>query len=230
MKIDILTLFPEITDQLINYSILSRAIEKDIVDISSTDIREFSKDKHKKVDDYPYGGGPGMVMGPQPIDDCLDHIETTNTHVVYMSPRGQVLDQNKAKALSQKSHIAIICGHYEGIDQRIIDTRVDEEISIGDYILTGGELAAMVVVDSVVRLLDGALGNDQSSTDESFENYLLEHDQYTRPQIYKNLEVPPVLLSGNHQEIENYRHNNSLQITKERRPDLYKKYISQKDK
>lgn len=224
MKIDILSLFPGFTEYFTNVSIISRAVDADLLDINSINIRDYSKNKHNKVDDYPYGGGPGMVLTPQPVIEAIIDVSTNESYVINMSPRGKKFDQNLAKELSYKDHLILLCGHYEGIDQRVIDNYVDLEISIGDFILTGGELPAMVIVDAVARLLPEVLGNKESSEIESFENYLLEYDQYTRPQNYKGLEVPDILLSGNHQLIEEYRLKNSIEITKKRRPDLYKLY------
>ncbi|NLW42038.1 MAG: tRNA (guanosine(37)-N1)-methyltransferase TrmD [Tissierellia bacterium] len=223
MKFDILTLFPEFTDSIKNYSIIKRGISEELVEVNSINIRDFSLNKHKKVDDYPYGGGPGMVMTPQPLSDCIKSVQKENSYIIYLSPRGKVFTQDVAINLSKKEHIVLICGHYEGIDQRIIDKYVDEEISIGDYILTGGELGALVLVDSISRLLPGVLGNEESSVDESFSNNLLEYHQYTRPSIFEGLEVPEVLLSGNHKEIEEYRKQEAIDITMSVRPDMLKK-------
>lgn len=220
MKVNILTIFPEFTDSIKTWSIISRAVESGIVEINSVDIREFSENKHKKVDDYPFGGGPGMVMTPQPIHDAMASVKSEDTHVIYMSPMGRPLTQSKLVELSNKSELTILCGHYEGIDQRIIDEHVDEEISLGDYILTGGELPAMVLVDGVIRLLPGALNNEASSVDESFSNDLLEHSQYTRPREYLGKEVPEVLLSGNHKLIEEYKLYSAMRNTILKRPDL----------
>lgn len=223
MKIDILTLFPEFFSNLLNWSIIGKAVDKNILNIEFINIRDFSINKHKKVDDYPYGGGPGMVMTPQPLSDCIKSVQKENSYIIYLSPRGKVFTQDVAINLSKKEHIVLICGHYEGIDQRIIDKYVDEEISIGDYILTGGELGALVLVDSISRLLPGVLGNEESSVDESFSNNLLEYHQYTRPSIFEGLEVPEVLLSGNHKEIEEYRKQEAIDITMSVRPDMLKK-------
>ena len=230
MKVDILTLFPEFSSMLTEYSILSRDVENRNLEVNSVNIRDYTLNKHKKVDDYPYGGGPGMVMTPQPVIDAIKDVTNDNSYVVFMSPRGKVLDQKVAHELSSKEHIVILCGHYEGIDQRVIDNYVDLEVSIGDYILTGGELPAMVLVDAVARLLPEVLGNDQSAQVESFNNYLLEYDQYTRPREYEGMEVPDILLSGNHNLIDEYRLENAKKITKDRRPDLYKKYMEHKNR
>lgn len=223
MKFDVLTLFPDFVNSIREYSVIGRGINAEILEINIVDIRRFSLDKHKKVDDYPYGGGPGMVMTPQPLADSIKSVIKENSHVIYLSPRGRVFNQKIAKEISNKDHVVLICGHYEGIDQRIIDKYVNEEISIGDYILTGGELGAMVLIDSISRLIPGVLGNEESHVDESFSNNLLEYHQYTRPQIFQEMEVPKVLLSGNHKEIENYRKKVSIDLTKSIRPDLIDK-------
>lgn len=222
MKIDILTLFPEMFEAL-EHSILKRAKENKLFSLQVTDIREFSADKHKKCDDYPYGGGSGMVMTPQPLYDAIMSKKNDKSKVVYLSPKGKVFNQAKSVEYSKQEHLIFVCGHYEGIDQRIIDLCVDEELSIGDYILTGGELASMVVIDSLARNIEGVLGNKDSTLDESFSKPLLEYPHYTRPQNFMGLEVPSVLLSGNHKEIETFRTQKAFEITKERRPDLLDK-------
>ena len=217
-----MTLFPEIFNSYMNESIMKRAIEKGIIDCKVYNIRDFSENKHKKVDDYPFGGGAGMVMTPQPIIDTYKHIVETNKienpRVIYLTPKGKVHCQEIAKKLSIEEDVILLCGHYEGIDQRVIDMIVTDEISIGDYVLTGGELAALVVIDSISRLIPGVLGQN-----ESFENNLLEYPQYTRPRVYEGMEVPEVLLSGNHKKIDEWRREESIKITKERRPDLLDK-------
>ncbi len=222
MKIDILTLFPEMFDNL-KMSILGRAQEKNIIKVNTVNIRDFSKDKHKKCDDYPFGGGAGMLMTPQPLYDAIMSVKTEDSYVVYMSPRGNVLTGKKVINYAKTiGHLIIVCGHYEGIDQRIIDLCVDEEVSIGDYVLTGGELPAMVLVDSVSRYVDGVL-SEGSTDEESFSNNLLEYPQYTRPAEFMGLKVPEVLTSGNHEKVKEWRYEQSLAVTKERRPDLLKK-------
>lgn len=227
MKFRILTLFPEMFESFMNTSIIGRAVEKGKIIVECENIRDYSTNKHKKVDDYPFGGGAGMVMGIQPLKDALLAGEQSAKHLtVYLSPRGQTLTQEKAHALAQYQSLTLICGHYEGIDQRFIDHYVDEEISIGDYILTGGELGAMVLVDTVSRLLDDVLQNDLSAEEESFTQFLLEYDQYTRPAVFEGLEVPPVLLSGNHKVIEEWRLENAILTTSKKRPDLLKKYLA----
>ncbi len=218
MKFDVLTLFPQMFTPL-RESIIGRAVEKKLIEINLIDIRDFSKDKHKKVDDTPYGGGAGMVMMPNVVYDAYKSVETENSKVIYMSPKGQTLNQKKVKELSHENHLIILCGHYEGIDQRVIDKIVDEEISIGDYVLTGGELPAMVLIDSVSRYIEGVLKAD-SIKEESFSDGLLEYPQYTRPELFEGVRVPEVLLSGNHQNIEKWRKENAIKVTSEKRPDL----------
>ena len=220
MKFDILTLFPEMFEAL-NHSILERAQKCDKISINLVNIRDFSKDKHKKVDDTPFGGGAGMVMTCQPLFDAIKSVKTENSKVVYMSPKGYLLKQSRVVELAKCEHIIIVCGHYEGIDQRVIDYFDMEEISIGDYVLTGGELPAMVLVDAVSRYVDGVLSAG-STDEESFSNGLLEYPQYTKPREFEGLVVPDVLLNGNHKEIEKWKKEQSLKITKQRRPDLLK--------
>ena len=223
MKIDILTLFPNMFSGL-NESILGRAQEKNLLEINVVNIRDFSKDKHKKCDDAPFGGGAGMVMMAQPICDAFDSLDITeDTCRIYVSPKGKRLDQNLVKELAQKKHLVILCGHYEGVDQRALDLNIDMEVSIGDYVLTGGEIPAMVIIDSVSRFVPEVLGSAHSAEDESFSDNLLEYPQYTRPQNFRGLEVPQILLSGNHGKIDEWRYNKKLEITKEKRPDLLKK-------
>ena len=218
MKFDVLTLFPEMFEPL-KYSIIGKAVEKELIDINLINIRDFSKDKHKKVDDTPYGGGAGMVMRPDVVYDAYNSVKTENCKVIYMSPQGKKLNQEKVENLSKEKHLIILCGHYEGIDQRVIDKIVDEEISIGDYVLTGGEIPAMVLIDSVSRYIEGVLKQD-SIKEESFSNGLLEYPQYTRPEIFEGELVPEVLLSGHHENIKKWRKEQSLNITKKKRPDL----------
>lgn len=224
MKIKILTLFPEMFAPVMGGSILGRAQQRGLISIEAIDIRPFSERKHKNTDDDPFGGGAGMVMLAQPIVDAMRHAmgEGFRGRRIYMSPRGQTLTQKKVEELSQEEELILLCGHYEGVDQRAIDLCVDEELSIGDYVLTGGELAAMVVADSVARLIPGVLGCAQSAQSESFSSGLLEYPQYTRPRVYEGLAVPDVLLEGNHALIEDWRYEQALRITLARRPEMLK--------
>ena len=221
MKFDVLTLFPEMFE-ILHQSIIGKAIEKDLIHIQITNIRDFSKDKHKKVDDTPYGGGAGMIMKPDVVYDAYKSVKDEHAKVIYMSPQGEKLNQKKVEELAKESHLIILCGHYEGIDQRVLDKIVDEEISIGDYVLTGGEIPAMVLIDSVSRYVEGVLKED-SIKEESFSNGLLEYPQYTRPEVFEGMKVPEVLLSGHHENIEKWRKEKSLEITKKKRPELLEK-------
>ena len=218
MKFDILTLFPEMFDSL-KQSIIGKAIEKDLININLINIRDFSKDKHKKVDDTPYGGGAGMVIRPDVVYDAYNSVKTEDAKVIYMSPQGKTLNHKKVVDLSKEKHLILLCGHYEGIDQRVLDEIVDEEISIGDYVLTGGELPAMVIIDSVSRYVEGVI-SQESTSEESFSNDLLEYPQYTRPEIFNGVKVPDVLISGHHENIRKWREEKSLEFTKNKRPDL----------
>lgn len=224
MKFDILTLFPEMFE-VFNYSIIGRAKKRNLIDINLINIRDFSKNKHKKVDDTPYGGGAGMVMKADVVYDAYKSVKHENSKVIYLSPQGKKLNQKKVEELSKIENIILLCGHYEGVDQRVLDEIVDEEISIGDYVLTGGELPAMVLIDSVSRYVEGVL-NKESTKEESFSNGLLEYSQYTRPEIFLGKQVPEVLKSGNHKKIEEWRRNNSLLNTLKKRPDL----LNEKDR
>ena len=222
MKIDILTLFPEMFAPLYE-SIIGRAQKAGKIEINVINIRDFSLDKHKKCDDYPFGGGAGMVMMPQPIFDAINHVDGEHKALrIFTSPRGDKFSQTTVKELVNYDHIVILCGHYEGIDERIIELCIDREISIGDYVLTGGELPAMVMVDAVSRYVDGVIATE-SLKEESFSSNLLEYPQYTRPQEFMGKKVPDVLLSGNHAEINKWRAQKSLEITEQKRPDLLKK-------
>ncbi len=222
MQFDVLTLFPEMFSSL-NESIIGRAKKNEQINIKLINIRDFSEDKHNKVDDTPYGGGAGMVMKPDVVYRAYKSLENKeNAKVIYMSPQGKTLNQKKVVELSKESHLIILCGHYEGIDQRVLDKIVDEEISIGDYVLTGGELPAMVLIDSVSRYVEGVL-NKNSVEEESFSKGMLEYPQYTRPEEFEGIKVPEVLLSGNHGEIEKWRTEKQIEITKKKRPDLLKK-------
>ena len=221
MKFDVLTLFPEMFSA-VKQSIIGRAIEKDLISINLINIRDFSKDKHKKVDDTPYGGGAGMVIKPDVVYNAYKSISDKNAKVIYLSPQGSVLTQKKIESLAKENHLILLCGHYEGIDQRVIDEIVDEEISIGDYILTGGEIPAMVLIDSVSRYIEGVLKKD-SISEESFSKGLLEYPQYTRPEEFLNKKVPEVLISGHHFNVRKWRREQSLKNTYKKRPDLLEK-------
>ncbi|MBR5508039.1 MAG: tRNA (guanosine(37)-N1)-methyltransferase TrmD [Clostridia bacterium] len=226
MKFHVLTLFPEMFSGVLHSSMLGRAEEKGILNFNLINIRDFSGNKHNRVDDAPYGGGRGMVMQPQPVFDAYMSVaEKTNEkpYVIYMSPKGKVFDQQKAIELSKKEDVVIICGHYEGIDQRVLDEIVDEDISIGDYVLTGGEIPAMAIIDSVSRMIGGVLPDEESFTEESHFDGLLEYPHYTRPPVFHGVAVPEVLTSGDHAKIAEWRRRQSLLITKEKRPDLYEK-------
>ncbi|OEF98572.1 tRNA (guanosine(37)-N1)-methyltransferase TrmD [Desulfuribacillus alkaliarsenatis] len=221
MKIDVLTIFPEMFTGVLESSILKRASEKALVEFNTIDFREYATDKHKVVDDYPYGGGGGMVLKPEPIFNAIESLKTAEkTRILLMCPQGTPYSQGKAEELSQEEHLVFICGHYEGYDERIRQQLVTDEISVGDYILTGGEIPAMVVIDSVVRLIPGVLGNQTSAVQDSFSTGLLEHPHYTRPSEFRNMKVPDVLIGGNHKLIEQWRRQQSLLRTAKRRPEL----------
>ncbi|MEC2073083.1 tRNA (guanosine(37)-N1)-methyltransferase TrmD [Alkalihalophilus marmarensis] len=223
MKIDVLTLFPEMFEGVFGSSILKKAKEEGHVSYQAVDFREYTTNKHKKVDDYPYGGGAGMVLSPQPIFDAVDDLKQqndTSPRVIMLCPQGERYTQAKAEELAKEEHLILLCGHYEGYDERIRKHLVTDEISIGDYVLTGGELGAMVIADSVTRLLPNVLGNEESAVTDSFSTGLLEHPQYTRPAEFRGMEVPDVLLSGHHANVERWRKKESLKRTLERRPDL----------
>ncbi len=230
MIFDIMTLFPELVEYVLGESIIGRAQKNGVVEICTYNIRDFSKDKHRRVDDTPYGGGKGMLMMAPPIYDCYRAVceKRTDTvrskRVIYMSPAGKILTQDKVKELSTYDELIILCGHYEGVDRRVIDEIVDEEISIGDYVLTGGEIPACILVDSVARLVDGVLSDSECHEKESISGGLLEYPQYTRPYEFHGAVVPDVLISGHHENIDKWRLEQSISITKERRPDLYDSY------
>lgn len=231
MRIDIASLFPAMCESFLKESIIGRAISRNLVKIFCHNIRDYSKDKHKRVDDYPYGGGKGMLMTPQPIYDC--YLSVCNEimfkpYVIYMSPKGNLLNQKKSISFLEKENIFIFCGHYEGVDQRIIDEIVDEEISIGDYVLTGGELPALVLTDSIVRLCDGVLSEKECFEKESHYNGILEFPQYTRPREWKGRKVPEVLLSGHYDNIKKWRIQKALEFTYNKRPDIFYKYMNKK--
>ena len=220
MQIDIVTLFPDIFFGPFSESIIGRAISKGIVKINCVDLRNYTDDKHRTVDDTPYGGGPGMLMKAEPLFKAVEDCKSDDSLVILTTPQGKPYNQKMAEELSHKKHLVFVCGHYEGVDQRVIDELIDHEVSVGDYILTGGELAAMVLVDAVMRFVPGVLGNEDSPHDESFSNGLLEYPHYTRPADFKGLCVPEVLLSGHHKNIEEWRQKKAIEITKKLRPDM----------
>ena len=230
MRIDIVTLFPDVFFGPFAESIIGRAIKDKIVSIGTVNPRDFTEDTHRTVDDTPYGGGPGMLMMADPLFRAIESCKKEGSCVILTSPRGEVFNQKAARELVREKHLIIVCGHYEGIDERVRDTLIDREISIGDYVLTSGNIPAMVIVDSVVRLLPGVLGDDSSSEEESFSDNLLEYPQYTRPVEYRGMEVPDVLLSGNHKLIKEWRKKQSIKITKEKRPDLYENFLMEENK
>ena len=220
MKIDVLTLFPEMFVAL-DSSLIGKARKKGLFELNCHDIRDYSADKHKRCDDAPFGGGAGMVMMPQPIHDCITAVDPLHTAKrIYLSPRGKVLTQQLVRQLAQEQHLLLLCGHYEGVDQRVLDMDIDMELSVGDYVLSGGELPAMVVIDCVLRYIPDVLGNSESTVEESFSQPLLEYPQYTRPQEFLGVQVPEVLLSGNHKNIGEWRKQQSLELTRKNRPDL----------
>ncbi len=229
MRFDIMTLFDREVSDFLHTSILGRAIKNGLFEVKCHNIRDYTEDKQKRVDDAPYGGGMGMVMQAAPIRNCFDHIlsEIPNKkpHVIYMTPKGKRFTQTRAKKLLKHENIVILCGHYEGVDQRILDAIVDEEISVGDYVLTGGELPAMIVVDTVARMIEGVLSDPVCYKDESIYSGLLEHPHYSRPEVFEGVKVPDILLSGHHANIEAWRKEQALAITKQRRPDLYRAYL-----
>jgi len=234
LKIELLTIFPEMFDSFLNTSILGRAQAAGHIEVHATDIRPFSASKHKNTDDYPFGGGAGMLMTPQPVADAIKSVTQPpfSGKRIYMSPRGKCLTQALAQELSVEKELVILCGHYEGVDQRVLDKYIDMEISIGDYVLTGGETAAMVLIDCVARLIPGVLGSEESAGDESFSNAgLLEYPQYTRPRVFEDMEVPEVLLNGDHKKINQWRREQALLVTAKMRPDLLETApISEKEK
>ena len=226
INFDVLTLFPQMFDAILKDSIIGRAIKKNIIKLNCHNIRDYTVDKHKKVDDSPYGGGKGMIMQAQPIYDCYNEViknEVKKPHTIYMSPQGKTLTQKKALKLSKLNNIVILCGHYEGVDQRILDEIVDEEISIGNFVLTGGEIPALALIDCISRLVQGVLADDVCFTDESHFSGLLEYPQYTRPPVFLGKKVPEVLLSGNHKEIEKFKKEKAIEVTKKKRKDLINK-------
>ncbi|MCT4598731.1 MAG: tRNA (guanosine(37)-N1)-methyltransferase TrmD [Vallitalea sp.] len=234
MKYKILTLFPDMIEQGLSSSIIGKAREKNLINIETINIRDFAFNKHKQVDDYPYGGGAGMVMQPEPIYEACKSImedEQNKPRVIYLTPQGKTFNQEMAMELSQEEELVFLCGHYEGVDERVIDMVVTDEVSIGDYVLTGGELAVMVMIDAISRLIPNVLSNDTSAETETFDDNLLEYPQYTRPAVFMDKKVPDVLLSGHHKNIENWRREQSLVRTYNKRPDLLDKAnLSDKDK
>ena len=227
MRIDIATLFPKMCDSVLGESIVGRGIRNGFIEIYTHDIRPYTENKHNRVDDKPYGGGTGMLMQAQPIYDCIMAIKSQmnlKPRIVYMSPQGEVLTQNKVRELAAEPWLILLCGHYEGVDQRVLDKIVDEEISIGDYVLTGGELPALVMIDAVARMCPGVLSAEECFTEESHFGGLLEYPHYTKPEVWEGEAVPPVLLTGHHKNIAEFRHKMSVEITKQRRPDMYAKY------
>ena len=231
MNYHIMTLFPEMIEQSMSTSIMGKAIEKGIISVEAVNIRDYTLDKHKKVDDYTYGGGAGMLMAAQPIYDCHKAIASKigtdkKVRTIYVTPQGSVFDQRMAEELSTEEDLIFLCGHYEGIDERVLEEVVTDYVSIGDYVLTGGELPALVMMDCISRLVPGVLNNEESAQTESFDDGLLEYPQYTRPEEWMGKRVPEVLMSGHHANIEKWRLQQSIERTKERRPDLYEKYIN----
>lgn len=226
MNIDVLTLFPEMINPIAEASILGRACKSGILSINAVNIRDYTQNRHKKTDDTPYGGGAGMVMSAQPVFDALRSVGAEKKRIIYMSPRGRILDKELVVELAEEENLVFLCGHYEGIDERIIDYWHPEEVSIGDYILTGGELAAMVVIDAVARMVPEVLGNSESHSEESVYSGLIEYPQYTKPQKYEGMEVPEVLLSGNHKLIHLWKFEKACEITRKRRPDLWEKFLA----
>ncbi len=220
MRIDILTLFPEIFRGAFDESIVKRAREKGVVEIHLHNIRDYTHDRHRKADDRPFGGGPGMVLKPEPVFECVESIGAPEGSLIYLTPQGQRFSQTKAEELARRERLVLLCGHYEEIDERIRTVLVGEEISIGDYVLSNGEMPAMVVVDCVVRLIPGVLGDDESARTESFTSGILDYPQYTRPAEFRGMKVPEILLSGNHQEIRKWREHKALERTQKVRPDL----------
>lgn len=232
MRIDIITLFPEMFDPIINESIIGRAQKSGAIEIACHQLRYFAFDKHKRVDDTPYGGGMGMLMKAEPIALCFEDIcrqTKVKPHFIYMSPQGKTLTQQRLKELAEIDNICILCGHYEGVDQRLLDAFVDEEISIGDYVLTGGELPAMVLTDALARMVPGVLTNNECFTEESHFNGLLEYPQYTKPSSWRGMDVPDVLLSGHHANIAKWRKEKSIENTLKKRPEMLKKYKEQQE-
>ncbi|MDR0570560.1 MAG: tRNA (guanosine(37)-N1)-methyltransferase TrmD [Clostridiales Family XIII bacterium] len=229
MKIQTLTLFPGMFQAVMGESIVGRAIEKGLLELEVINIRDYSEDKHRKTDDYPFGGGAGMVMTPQPVFSALEAVGTHGKRLIYMSPRGRALDQALVGELAREDGMVLLCGHYEGLDERVLSYFSMEEISLGDFILTGGELPAMALIDAVVRLLPGALGNPGAHEEESFCSGLLEYPQYTQPRVFRGMAAPETLVSGNHRLIRLWKFEESVKLTLERRPDLFAAFLARKD-
>jgi len=234
MRIDVITVFPNIIENPLNESILRQARKRIDLDIRIMDLRDFSPDKHRTVDDTPYGGGPGMILKPEPIFAALESIfeqdgDRTAARVVLPTPQGKMFTQEIAEDLSHSNHLVFICGHYKAIDQRVIDAWVTDEISIGDFVLSGGEIPSLLMIDAIVRLIPGVLGDIDSAKTDSFQNYLLDCPYYTRPEVFRGFKVPEILLSGHHEKIEEWRQNQKIERTRSRRPDLYKKFLQHKN-
>lgn len=233
MVFHVLTLFPEMIREGMNYSIMKRAMEAGALSLNPVNIRDYTIDKHNKVDDYPYGGGAGMLMQAQPVYDAFKAVESTcskRPRVIFLTPQGKTFNQSMAREFAAEEELVFLCGHYEGIDERVLEEIVTDEVSIGDYVLTGGELPAMVMMDTIARLIPGVLNNEDSAQDESFAGNLLEYPQYTRPEVWMDKRVPAVLLSGHHANIQKWRLEQSVERTKKKRPDLYQKYEEEQAK
>ena len=225
MRIDVLTLFPELFPGPLGGSIVGRAVKQDLVEVNAIDVRSFAKDARGTVDDKPYGGGPGMLMVPDVLTEAIESVRKPGTVVVLTSPRGEVFNQKLAMELAQVEHLVLVAGHYEGVDQRVIDLAIDREISLGDFVMSSGNIAAMAIADAVIRLLPGVLGDDESAVEESHSMGLLEYPQYTRPPVFRGMKVPDCLLSGDHGKVAEFRKLEAERITRERRPDLWEKYL-----
>lgn len=226
MRIDIISAVPDLLQSPLNHSIIGRARKEQIVNIYIHDLRDYSEDKHRKIDDYPYGGGPGMVLSPQPIFSCIEKLKDERKYeeIIFTAPDGDMFDQKSANNLSVKKNLIILCGHYKGVDQRVRDTLITKEYSIGDYVLSGGELPALVITDAIVRLLPGSLGDSESALTDTFQDELLEGPVYTRPADFKNMKVPEILLSGDHKKVRQWKFEKSLEWTRKKRPELFKKF------
>ncbi|WII71135.1 tRNA (guanosine(37)-N1)-methyltransferase TrmD [Bdellovibrio sp. 22V] len=229
LKIDVITLFPEMIEGAVSHGVLGQALKSDLLVVQAHTPREFASDRHRTVDDRPFGGGDGMIMLPETLEKTIQKVQHKNSKVLYLSPQGKVLTDEKARALSKEEHLVFICGRYGGIDQRIINSFVDEEISVGDYVLSGGELGALIVIDALARFIPGVLGHNESADKDSFSAGLLEHPNFTRPREYLEQEVPEILLSGNHKLIEEWKTKVSALVTLKKRPDLFKEYLQQEN-